>query len=674
MRPSNFVSSTTTSSGTRKMRVTRERVRQVHVRRVRHMITSVVAMKAILLAGGKGTRLRPLTIHTPKPIVPIFERPFLHYQLDLLKQVPEIDEVILSLNYQPRRIEEIFGDGSDSGLEHPLRRRAGAARHGRRRPLRRRVAARVGRRVQRRRADAGRSGGGHRAAPRAQGQGDDRADAGRQPAAPTGWSRPTRRATSGGSSRSRSPTRSPATRSTPASTSSSRTPSTAFPKDTPWSIERSFFPSLIERGETFVAYVYRGYWIDIGTPEKYMQVHRDIMDGRYRAAPFAGEPRTAWVSPEARVEEGATRRRALLHRRGRGRQGRRAHRPVQRRRPPVPHRGARRRRRSRSSGPTRASARKRSSGGRSSAATATSAAAPSSRTASCSATSRSSPTTAGSRDMTASCDLNPDIFKAYDIRGIYPDEINEDGARAIGAAFVAYLKAQADRGRPRHAALVAGAGRGVHRRRDRAGRRRRRLRDDSDRHALLRRGARRPRRRRARSPRRTIPKQYNGMKMVRQEAFPLSGDEGIADIRDMIAARPPAAAGAAPRRGHDEGRARRLRRARDVVHRSGGHPAVQRRARRRQRHGRARRAEAVRSAALPDDAALLRDRRPLPESRSQSAHRGEPPRHRRARRSPRRPTSASPGTATPTAASSSTAPASSSPATSSRRCSPRRSC
>src|SRR5438046_9346228 len=74
------------------------------------MITSVVGMKAILLAGGKGTRLRPLTIHTPKPIVPIFDRPFLHYQLDLLKQVPEIDEVVLSLNYQPRRIEEIFGN------------------------------------------------------------------------------------------------------------------------------------------------------------------------------------------------------------------------------------------------------------------------------------------------------------------------------------------------------------------------------------------------------------------------------------------------------------------------------------------------------------------------------------------------------------------------------------
>ena len=83
-------------------------------------------MKAILLAGGKGTRLRPLTIHTPKPIVPIFNRPFLQYQIDLVKQIPEIDEVILSLNYQPDRIEEVLGDGSFGGYytrpEDDLRR------------------------------------------------------------------------------------------------------------------------------------------------------------------------------------------------------------------------------------------------------------------------------------------------------------------------------------------------------------------------------------------------------------------------------------------------------------------------------------------------------------------------------------------------------------------------
>ena len=90
-----------------------------------------------------------------------------------------------------------------------------------------------------------------------------------------------------------------------------------IPKDTPWSIERSFFPSLIERGETFVAYVYRGYWIDIGTPEKYMQVHRDIMDGRY-----TGRPVRRRAGDRVGLAAGAGRGRrhprgALLHRRGR---------------------------------------------------------------------------------------------------------------------------------------------------------------------------------------------------------------------------------------------------------------------------------------------------------------------------------------------------------------------
>ncbi len=78
-----------------------------------------------------------------------------------------------------------------------------------------------------------------------------------------------------------------------------------IPKEQAWSIERSFFPSLIERGETFLAYIYRGYWIDIGTPDKYMQVHRDIMDGHYRSAPFASAPSSVCVSPDARIEEGA---------------------------------------------------------------------------------------------------------------------------------------------------------------------------------------------------------------------------------------------------------------------------------------------------------------------------------------------------------------------------------
>src|SRR5690606_33747174 len=79
-----------------------------------------------------------------------------------------------------------------------------------------------------------------------------------------------------------------------------------IPQNTPWSIERSFFPSFIERGETFVAYPYDGYWIDIGTPEKYMQVHRDIMDGRFQAPPFAGVPAGhVHRGEDVRIEDGA---------------------------------------------------------------------------------------------------------------------------------------------------------------------------------------------------------------------------------------------------------------------------------------------------------------------------------------------------------------------------------
>ena len=93
----------------------------------------------------------------------------------------------------------------------------------------------------------------------------------------------------------------------PASTCSSRTTFDRIPKDVSYSIERAYFPSLIERKEMFVAYVDRGYWIDIGTPEKYVQVHRDMFDGKFAGGMFASADRTKpIVSPEARIEDGVT--------------------------------------------------------------------------------------------------------------------------------------------------------------------------------------------------------------------------------------------------------------------------------------------------------------------------------------------------------------------------------
>ena len=263
-------------------------------------------MKAILLAGGKGTRLRPLTIHTPKPIVPIFNRPFLHYQIDLLKQVPEIDEVILSLNYQPRRIEEIFGDGSEVGIKIryvvepvPLGT-AGAIKYAGENLTDSVVVFNGDVLTQ---IDLAAVLALHRERqarativltpvenPTAYGlvETDDQGNIQRFIEKPNADEITTNRINAG---------------------IYILEPDTfdRIPSDVAWSIERSYFPSLIERHETFVAYVYEGYWIDIGTPEKYRQVHRDIMDRRFSAPPFAdGAVAHAWKAEDVRIEDGAS--------------------------------------------------------------------------------------------------------------------------------------------------------------------------------------------------------------------------------------------------------------------------------------------------------------------------------------------------------------------------------
>src|SRR3954469_13359068 len=73
-------------------------------------------MQALILAGGMGTRLRPLTVYTPKPVVPICNRPFLLYQIDILRRVG-ITDITLSLSYQPQKIEQQLGDGTEFGVK-----------------------------------------------------------------------------------------------------------------------------------------------------------------------------------------------------------------------------------------------------------------------------------------------------------------------------------------------------------------------------------------------------------------------------------------------------------------------------------------------------------------------------------------------------------------------------
>lgn len=72
-------------------------------------------MQAIVLVGGEGTRLRPLTYGTPKPMVPIMNVPFLARTLERLYEVG-IRDVVLPAGYLPEAITEYFGDGSRLGM------------------------------------------------------------------------------------------------------------------------------------------------------------------------------------------------------------------------------------------------------------------------------------------------------------------------------------------------------------------------------------------------------------------------------------------------------------------------------------------------------------------------------------------------------------------------------
>ena len=265
-------------------------------------------MKALVLAGGSGTRLRPLTLNTPKPIVPIFDRPFLHHQIDLLTRAPEVDEVILSLNYHPERIEAVVGRGG-GGAGLPVRYVVEPE------PLGTGGAVKFAERyldgttivfngdvltdvdlaavVERHRTRGAR-------ATIVLAPVDD----------PTAYGLVE---TDGAGDVTRfleKPEPGQIACNTINAGIYVLEPDTfdRIPPGVKYSIERGYFPSLVERGDAFTAYVDRGYWLDIGTPAAYRRAHRDLLDGRCRSgcaalAP-AGEPTVAGdadVAPTARL-------------------------------------------------------------------------------------------------------------------------------------------------------------------------------------------------------------------------------------------------------------------------------------------------------------------------------------------------------------------------------------
>jgi mannose-1-phosphate guanylyltransferase/phosphomannomutase len=72
-------------------------------------------MKAVIMAGGFGTRIQPLTINLPKPMIPLVNRPIMLHIVELLKK-HGISELIMLLYHQPEIIKNFFGDGSEYGV------------------------------------------------------------------------------------------------------------------------------------------------------------------------------------------------------------------------------------------------------------------------------------------------------------------------------------------------------------------------------------------------------------------------------------------------------------------------------------------------------------------------------------------------------------------------------
>lgn len=259
--------------------------------------------KAVLLVGGKATRLLPLTCNTPKAMVPILNTPFLEYMVRYLHR-HGIDEVTLAQNHLPAPITEHFGDGSRFGIkvnyaieEKPLGT-AGAVKNAEKYL---REACLVL-------------------------NGDILSDLNitemidfhlRRQAKVTIALTPVDDPTSYGLVETDAQGRVTRFLEKPSRKQITTNMINAgtyilnadvladIPPETNFSFERELFPALLSRGETIYSYPTCGYWVDIGTPGKYLGLHHDLLNGKSSLWTPLGKP-AGWrtsVHPSVRMNE-----------------------------------------------------------------------------------------------------------------------------------------------------------------------------------------------------------------------------------------------------------------------------------------------------------------------------------------------------------------------------------
>ena len=263
-------------------------------------------MKAVVLVGGEGTRLRPLTYSTPKPLLPIVNQAFLERQLTWLAH-HGVDEVVLSLGYLPDAFESHFPDGRFGDLtlryaveDHPLGT-AGAIRFATR-GIDERVVVCNGDVLTTLDLDALVAFHDDRGAeasihltqvedPSAFGvvptrdDGEVVAFVEKPPkgVAPTNWIN---------------------------AGTYVLEPSVLdrIPERLTVSIERETFPRMLEEPSRLYAMTSDAYWIDIGTPEKYLDAHRDVLGAALGGPPAPGARELSpgvWVQGDLHIDADA---------------------------------------------------------------------------------------------------------------------------------------------------------------------------------------------------------------------------------------------------------------------------------------------------------------------------------------------------------------------------------
>lgn len=269
-------------------------------------------MKAVIIAGGFGTRMRPLTYNRPKPVVTVANRPFVIHQIELLKRYG-ITDIILNLHYLPSNMELILGDGRDLGvkisysIEKTPLGTAGAVKNAENlfdnEPL---IVFNgdiltdidISELIKFHKKNGARATIALTEVEDPTPYGlvltDDSGRVIRFLEKPS-WEQVTVKNINAGIY--------------------VLDPSVFndVPSDKPYSFERELFPGLLEKGEKVYALVSEAYWMDIGSPQKYMQAHKDILNGEVRVS-IDGKKRgeNTWVHPSAEISASAKLRAPLI--------------------------------------------------------------------------------------------------------------------------------------------------------------------------------------------------------------------------------------------------------------------------------------------------------------------------------------------------------------------------